>query len=78
MVLDYLHLKKEPGSLQGRGYLHPRKGQARMEEYINPSLLGMHAYLWLIHVDVGQKPAQGNGNPLQYSCLENSVDGGAW
>ena len=20
----------------------------------------------------------GNGNPLQYSCLENSVDGGAW
>ena len=19
-----------------------------------------------------------NGNPLQYSCLENSVDGGAW
>ena len=21
---------------------------------------------------------QGNGNPLQYSCLENPVDGGAW
>ena len=21
---------------------------------------------------------EGNGNPLQYSCLENSVDGGAW
>ena len=20
----------------------------------------------------------GNGNPLQYSCLENSMDGGAW
>jgi len=23
-------------------------------------------------------PGGGNGNPLQYSCLENSMDGGAW
>ena len=23
-------------------------------------------------------PGGGNGNPLQYSCLENSVDRGAW
>ena len=23
-------------------------------------------------------PGEGNGNPLQYSCLENSVDRGAW
>ena len=23
-------------------------------------------------------PGAGNGNPLQYSCLENSMDGGAW
>ena len=22
--------------------------------------------------------AEGNGNPLQYSCLKNSMDGGAW
>ena len=21
---------------------------------------------------------EGHGNPLQYSCLENSMDGGAW
>ena len=26
----------------------------------------------------GKFPGEGNGNPLQYSCLENSVDGGAW
>ena len=25
-----------------------------------------------------QIPGEGNGNPLQYSCLENSMDGGAW
>ena len=23
-------------------------------------------------------PREGNGNPLQYFCLENSMDGGAW
>ena len=23
-------------------------------------------------------PREGNGNPLQYSCLENSTDRGAW
>ena len=26
----------------------------------------------------GRSPAGGNGNPLQYSCLENPVDRGAW
>ena len=23
-------------------------------------------------------PGEGNGNPLQYSCLENPMDGGTW
>ena len=23
-------------------------------------------------------PGRGHGNPLQYSCLENPMDGGAW
>ena len=27
---------------------------------------------------LGRSPAEGNGNPLQYSCLENPMDGGAW
>ena len=26
----------------------------------------------------GRSSREGNGNPLQYSCLENSMDGGAW
>ena len=26
----------------------------------------------------GRSPGEGNGNPLQYSCLENSTDRGAW
>jgi len=28
-------------------------------------------YLWIFF-------GEGNGTPLQYSCLENPVDGGAW
>ena len=33
--------------------------------------------------DVGSIPGsgrspEGHGNPLQYSCLENAMDGGAW
>ena len=27
---------------------------------------------------LGRSPGGGNGNPLQYSCLENPMDGGAW
>ena len=26
----------------------------------------------------GRSPAEGNGNPLQHSCLENPMDRGAW
>ena len=26
----------------------------------------------------GRSPGEGHGNPLQYSCLENSMDRGAW
>ena len=31
----------------------------------------------LIH-GLGRSPGEGNGNPLQYSCLENPLDGGDW
>ena len=27
---------------------------------------------------MGRSPGEGNGNPLQYSCLENPMDLGAW
>ena len=26
----------------------------------------------------GKSPGEGNGNPLQYSCMENPMDRGAW
>jgi len=27
---------------------------------------------------LGRSPGEGNSNPLQYSCLKNPMDGGAW
>ena len=34
------------------------------------------------HINVNMFPlclvGEGNGTPLQYSCLENPMDGGAW
>ena len=29
-------------------------------------------------LESGRSPGEGNGNPLQYSCLENPMDRGAW
>ena len=26
----------------------------------------------------GRSPGEGNGNPFQYSCLENPMNGGTW
>ena len=28
--------------------------------------------------EAGRSPGEGNGYPLQYSCLENPMDRGAW
>ena len=34
----------------------------------------MCCFLWLVNIPL----EEGDGTPLQYSCLENPVDGGAW
>ena len=34
-------------------------------------------FIWAIP-GLGRSPGEGNGNPLQYSCLENPMDRGAW
>ena len=31
-----------------------------------------------LNPELGRSPGVGKGNPLQYSCLENSMDRGAW
>ena len=32
----------------------------------------------LVRSGLRMSPGEGNGNPLQYSCLENSMNRGAW
>ena len=34
--------------------------------------------IWGSILGSGRSPGEGNGNPLQYSCLENSMVRGAW
>ena len=33
---------------------------------------------WVLIPGLGRSPGEGNGNPLQCSCLENPMDRGAW
>ena len=33
---------------------------------------------WVQSLDWEDRLGEGNGNPLQYSCLKNPRDGGAW
>ena len=48
---------------------------------LHMTLLGISAGSVLTSQSIsglGRSPGEGNGNPLQYSCLENPMDRGAW
>ena len=36
------------------------------------------SYVFTVKLYSAAQYREGNGNPLQYSCLENAMDGGAW
>ena len=61
--------------------------ESDMNEWLNNKVI----YWWLsgknlpgnegdvsLILGLGRSPGEGNGNPLQYSCLENPMDRGAW
>ena len=50
-----------------------RPGDAGLEVWVDPAMLET----WVQFLS-GRSPGEGNGNPLQYSCLENPVDRGDW
>ena len=54
-----------------RGMISPLHGAEVKASARNAGDLGLIRGL-------GRSPGEGNGNPLQYSCLENPMDGGAW
>ena len=45
--------------------------------YVSLSILVSSGYMLRSEI-AGSYGGEGNGNPFQYSCLENSMDGGAW
>ena len=67
-LTSYLWWKLEEGRV-GRGYLAGYSD--RKVSACNVGDLGLIP-------GSGRSPGEGNGNLLQYSCLENSMDGGAW
>ena len=59
--------------------------EARAVNYTNKFLILMELYIIVKDNDKSRtkclcdiKSGEGNGTPLQYSCLENPIDGGAW
>ena len=44
----------------------------------SPSHTGATAFPCSTSPGSGRSPGEGNGNPLQYSCLGNPMDRGAW
>ena len=55
--------------------LCPNSGELGEELYSNGSRVELLTRLGCVQ---GLHSAEGNGNPLQYPCLENPVNGGAW
>ena len=53
---------------------HPRPTHSGSTVEQNPQVTYMHIELRSTALEDGE----GNGTPLQYSCLENPMDGGAW
>ena len=48
--------------------------QARLQQYVKSEVPDVQAGFRKGRGTIGE----GNGTPLQYSCLENPMDGGAW
>ena len=72
--IPYATLKKDGGSRIMRSGLCPQ-GNCNL---LNPAASAGDVRDRDLIPGRGRSPGAGNGNPLQYSCLENPVDRGAW
>ena len=54
----------------------PKKGNAK--ECSNNHTIELISHASKVMLKILQVLGEGNGNPLQYSCLENPMKGGAW
>ena len=54
-------------------------GASPMVQWVkNPSAMQQTPEIGVLPLGQGDPPGEGTGNPLQYSCLENPMDRGAW
>ena len=54
-------------------------GASPMVQWVkNPSAMQQTPEIGVLPLGQGDPPGEGTGNPLQYSCLENSMARGAW
>ena len=70
-ISPYMEASRElsyPGQLDNMGFPGGSDGKESAFNAGDPGLIPRS----------GRSPAEGNGNPLQYSCLENSMDRGNW
>ena len=58
-------------------YTNNKKTEREILETI-PFTIAMKRIKYLGINQPKETKIEGNGNPLQYSCLENPMDGGAW
>ena len=66
------------GRFQGRHEPYTIKGWPRLPGGSNGKEFTFNAGDWGSIPGLGMFLGEGNGNPLQYSCLENSLDRGTW
>ena len=64
-------------SLQLNKFILKKKRTFQYWKYVKCDSKFNYLDLWLIP-GLGRSPGEGNGIPLQYSCLENPMDRGAW
>ena len=55
-----------------------RKFPPMAQQVKNPPAMQEIQEIWGSVPGSGRSPGEGNGNPLQYSCLGNAMDRGAW
>ena len=62
--------------------LEPPKIKSDTVSTVSPSIshevMGPDAMIFIFYIIMYNNFGEGNGNPLQYYCLENPMDGGAW
>ena len=84
MVKESACNAEDPGSIPGSGR-SSREGNSYLLQYswgfpggLDGKESAFNARDSGLISGLGRSPGEGDGNPLQYSCLENSMDRGAW